>query len=163
MENNELLLPCPFCGPGTNKQIYQHGPVEPDCFVQCDGCTTCGPSAKSRELAAEIWNRRTTAPAEKVADQSHVDWLGLALDLEQQAKCVESQTAERSMTAAAHGLRLMGASHNPAAPANAAAANGDGLLPRQVFASDEFYRSYLSEMAERYASHVGAQGGEDTQ
>lgn len=37
-----------------------------------------------------------------------VDWMGLALELEAQAKCVESQTVERSMLAAAHGLRLMG-------------------------------------------------------
>lgn len=43
-----------------------------------------------------------------------VDWLGLALDLEAQAKRVESQTVERSMTAAAHGLRLMGAAQPPA-------------------------------------------------
>jgi hypothetical protein len=39
-----------------------------------------------------------------------VDWLGLALELEAQAKRVESQTAERAMLAAAHGLRLMGTS-----------------------------------------------------
>lgn len=38
-----------------------------------------------------------------------VDWLGLALDLEAQAKRVESQTVERAMLAGAHGLRLMGA------------------------------------------------------
>jgi carotenoid cleavage dioxygenase-like enzyme len=37
-----------------------------------------------------------------------VDWLGLALDLEAQAKRVESQTTERVMLAAARGLRLMG-------------------------------------------------------
>lgn len=37
-----------------------------------------------------------------------VDWLGLALDLEAQARRVESQTVERAMLAAAHGLRLMG-------------------------------------------------------
>jgi hypothetical protein len=36
-----------------------------------------------------------------------VDWLGLALDIESQAKRVESQTVERAMLAAAHGLRLM--------------------------------------------------------
>lgn len=39
---------------------------------------------------------------------NNVDWLGLALDLEQQAKRVKSQTAERAMIAAANGLRLMG-------------------------------------------------------
>jgi hypothetical protein len=37
-----------------------------------------------------------------------VDWLGLALDLEAQAKRVESQTVERAMLAGARGLRLMG-------------------------------------------------------
>lgn len=46
---------------------------------------------------------------------AHVDWLGLALDLETQAKRVESQTAERAMTSAAHGLRLMGGVQPPAA------------------------------------------------
>jgi hypothetical protein len=40
---------------------------------------------------------------------SSVDWLGLALDLEQQAKRVESQTAQRAMLAGANGLRLMAA------------------------------------------------------
>lgn len=40
--------------------------------------------------------------------ESQVDWLGLALDLEQQAKRVESQTLERAMLAAANGLRIMG-------------------------------------------------------
>lgn len=40
---------------------------------------------------------------------SNVDWLGLAMELEAQAKRVESQTVERAMLAGAHGLRLMGA------------------------------------------------------
>ena len=40
---------------------------------------------------------------------TNVDWVGLALDLEEQAKRVESQTAQRAMLAGANGLRLMGA------------------------------------------------------
>ena len=38
-----------------------------------------------------------------------VDFIGLALDLEEREKTVESQTTKRAMSAAAHGLRLMGA------------------------------------------------------
>lgn len=44
-----------------------------------------------------------------------VDWKGLALELDAQAKRVSSQTTERAMVAAAHGLRLMG--ENGVAPA----------------------------------------------
>jgi hypothetical protein len=99
------IAACPFCGPGTAMQVYQHGPDELDCFVQCDACTTCGPTAKSKELAVIAWNSRATS----LKDIEHcVDWLGLALDLEAQAKHVESQTVERAMTAAACGLRMMG-------------------------------------------------------
>ena len=51
-----------------------------------------------------------TAPAtaEQPAEPTDVDWRGLALDLEARAKTVESQTTERAMLAAAHGLRLIG-------------------------------------------------------
>lgn len=38
-----------------------------------------------------------------------VDCIGLALDLEAQAKRVESQTVERAMLAAANGLRIIAA------------------------------------------------------
>ena len=41
-----------------------------------------------------------------------VDCIGLALDLEKQSKRVESQTVERAMKAAAHGLRLIEAALN---------------------------------------------------
>jgi hypothetical protein len=54
-------------------------------------------------LAAAPCAPTSAAPA------AGVDWLGLALDLEAQARRVQSQTAERAMLAAAHGLRLMGA------------------------------------------------------
>lgn len=49
----------------------------------------------------------STAPPVQQA-RADVDWRGLALDLEARAKTVESQTTERAMLAAAHGLRLMG-------------------------------------------------------
>lgn len=42
-------------------------------------------------------------------EREHVDCIGLALDLEARAKTVESQTTERAMRAAAHGLRLLAA------------------------------------------------------
>ena len=41
-----------------------------------------------------------------------VDCIGLALDLEARAKMVESQTTERAMLAAAHGLRLIAGSQS---------------------------------------------------
>jgi hypothetical protein len=55
--------------------------------------------------------RQMCSAAEPAGGQ--VDWLGLALELESQAKRVESQTVERAMLAAAHGLRLMGAAQPP--------------------------------------------------
>jgi hypothetical protein len=42
----------------------------------------------------------------------NVDCIGLALDLEARAKTVESQTTERVMLAAAHGLRLIAGSQS---------------------------------------------------
>ena len=42
-----------------------------------------------------------------------VDCIGLALDLEARATTVESQTTERAMRAAAHGLRLLAAAQPP--------------------------------------------------
>ena len=51
------------------------------------------------------------ATSEKRKSQAFggVDFVGLALDLEEREKTVESQTTKRAMSAAAHGLRLMGA------------------------------------------------------
>lgn len=52
------------------------------------------------------WPRTTaSAPAPHL---SGVDWHGLALDLESEAQCATSQTMQRAMNAAAHGLRQMG-------------------------------------------------------
>ena len=49
------LKPCPFCG-GTQLTIISvYGE---DCYVNCDACTTCGPSGETREEAIEAWNRR---------------------------------------------------------------------------------------------------------
>lgn len=48
------------------------------------------------------------------ADPRTVDCIGLALDLEARSKVVESQTTERAMLAAAHGLRLLAATPAPA-------------------------------------------------
>jgi hypothetical protein len=50
----------------------------------------------------------TAAAGVPLPHASSVDWRGLALELEAQAKRVESQTAERAMLAAAHGLRMLG-------------------------------------------------------
>ena len=52
------------------------------------------------------WPRATaSAPAPHM---SGVDWHGLALDLESEAQRATSQTMQRAMEAAAHGLRLIG-------------------------------------------------------
>lgn len=48
------------------------------------------------------------------APQGGVDCIDLALDLEARAKTVESQTTERAMSAAAHGLRLLASAQAPA-------------------------------------------------
>lgn len=76
-----------------------------DCFTAC--CLVVYYQDKLAELEA-------ARPAPEPAG-AHVDWLGLALELETQAKRVESQTVERAMVAGAHGLRLMGAAQPPRA------------------------------------------------
>jgi hypothetical protein len=65
--------------------------------------------ALAKPVYAELYEA-LIAPTEQDAPAvtARVDWLGLALDLEAQAKRVESQTTERVMLAAARGLRLMG-------------------------------------------------------
>lgn len=91
------LLPCPFCG-GTNIDRAEWSGSD---GKSGPGCGDCGALADS----VEHWNRRT-APA---VPAPNVDWLGLALALEAQARRTKSKTAERAMFAAANGLRLMGA------------------------------------------------------
>lgn len=67
-------------------------------------------------------------------DVGGVDCIGLALDLEGRAKTVESQTTERAMLDAAHGLRLLAA---PAVPV------GDGWLPIETAPKDNAQRILL--------------------
>lgn len=54
------------------------------------------------------------AQAPAPTQRGGVDCIGLALDLEARAKTVESQTTERVMKAAAHGLRLLASAQAPA-------------------------------------------------
>lgn len=54
----EEMQPCPFCGPGTHMQAYQHATDGTDCFVQCNTCFTTGPTGKSKDLAIAAWNTR---------------------------------------------------------------------------------------------------------
>lgn len=62
-----------------------------------------------------------------------VDCIGLALDLEARFKTVGSQTTERAMRAAAHGLRLLAATPAPAAPTQAEQAfKADALRWREA-------------------------------
>jgi hypothetical protein len=57
------------------------------------------------ERIAEL-EARAEAAERKLAMARQIDFLGLALELETQAKRVESQSVERAMSAAARGLRL---------------------------------------------------------
>lgn len=101
---------------------YALVPVEPTTailrpFYECQVDEL--PLAWSAALAiAKAQNKAAPAPAtvatEAVAHGGGVDCIGLALDLEKQAKTVESQTTERAMIAAAHGLRLLASA--PAVP-----------------------------------------------
>lgn len=123
------LSPCPFCN-SANIKAYEYGQHvggEPDAFCQCQDCSAIGPGAMTEGEAVFVWNRRSAltaseAPATEQAPAGevpvNVDWLGLALDLDQQAKHAEKMTATRVMRAAAHGLRSMGAalSAPPAVP-----------------------------------------------
>lgn len=64
-----------------------------------------------------------------------VDYIGLALELDTQAKRVESNTARRAMEAAANGLRLMGA----ALTQGAGAVEPDS---REVVSDDELEQAF---------------------
>lgn len=55
------LKPCPFCG-STNLSQFTSSTIESDEVgygFYCHSCGTKGPHAPSKELAAEVWNRRT--------------------------------------------------------------------------------------------------------
>lgn len=61
------------------------------------------------ELEINVWHPVYTSPPVQPQEPLTVDCIGLALDLEAQAKRVESQTVERAMLAAANGLRIIAA------------------------------------------------------
>ncbi len=104
-----------------NRRCEIAAPSEDGSCSACkgSGCRNCD----ARHIAP-------TAPAEPIPAPTTVDWLGLALELEAQAKRVESQTVERSMLAAAHGLRLLG--RPSPAPAPEAATPSDDTRPAQA-------------------------------
>lgn len=75
MDENDFLLPCPFCGHKTARGIYSAeevlGKPRPDdeceCYaVVCDGSGPKGPGGcgassgfkQSRQAAREAWNQR---------------------------------------------------------------------------------------------------------
>lgn len=79
---------------------------------------TCG-MQDQRDAAAELLRLHAIVAAheaEKAQAAGGVDCIGLALELESRAGLVESQTTERAMRAAAHGLRLLAGGADPAAP-----------------------------------------------
>ena len=124
----EALLPCPFCG--GKAEFERMGTSRQSCIVVCDSCGARLESSDEYQRSGSRWNDRAalaSAQAQQEPPVAHgvfaeddaasppvqqaradVDWRGLALDLEARAKTVESQTTERAMLAAAHGLRLMG-------------------------------------------------------
>lgn len=53
------LLPCPFCGSTALSFVLDH---DDDVLVECGSCAATGPSVKTRDLAAEAWNRRVEKP-----------------------------------------------------------------------------------------------------
>ncbi len=66
------------------------------------------PTASLDDIPGIPWPRTTASAPAPAPHLSGVDWHGLALDLESEAQCATSQTMQRSMNAAAHGLRQMG-------------------------------------------------------
>lgn len=65
---SEELLPCPFCGEESKLEIFEHGKgtEDYDCYVQCQCCTTTGPSINDwRGDAIAAWNRRAPLPTEQ--------------------------------------------------------------------------------------------------
>lgn len=94
-ETGELVLRCADGGvPAHNDTKCMHGVSR---YAICDVCDSPVPN---------VLNIFTAPAAEKHASAA-VDCLGLALDLESEAKKVSSQTAERAMRAAANGLRII--------------------------------------------------------
>ena len=79
-ENEEILLPCPFCGgPADVKErteVIGHGTSIMEHFVQCGKCRARGPKegewTLSREacvkLCKEGWNQRTNRINESETD-----------------------------------------------------------------------------------------------
>lgn len=94
-----------YCGP----QEY-HG----DELMQTRRCIVLAAAEIGKALPL-MKNETTLAEVRCNEVLGGVDCIGLALDLEARAKTVESQTTERAMRAAAHGLRLL-ATPRPAEP-----------------------------------------------
>ena len=86
---------------------------------------------------------------------SNIDWLGLALDLESQAKRVTSQTAERAMQAGANGLRLFGSLLAAQQAAEPGALEGR-LVSVDVSAGDDDYANRI------FAELTGETGSDGT-
>lgn len=68
------IEPCPFCG-SDDIEWYEYGPIPAmgdvgDSYCQCNGCTTCGPSAATANDAIAAWNRRSPALSAIEADRN---------------------------------------------------------------------------------------------
>lgn len=51
-----MLAPCPFCPPARSAPTMVHGIH--DGWVQCQGCSACGPRRSSDAEATTDWNKR---------------------------------------------------------------------------------------------------------
>jgi Lar family restriction alleviation protein len=51
---------CPFCG-GTILTLYEyHDQEEVDAYIQCNTCTSIGPSGNSKSKAITAWEHRVS-------------------------------------------------------------------------------------------------------
>jgi Lar family restriction alleviation protein len=62
VEQEQAVLPCPFCGSG-DVRVDEHGTVRRRRFVVCWGCGATGPSVADEVSGSEAealrqWNRR---------------------------------------------------------------------------------------------------------
>jgi Lar family restriction alleviation protein len=68
----ETILSCPFCG-ATEVEVCRTN--ENACWIRCADCGADAESAKSREKAIEIWNKRfETCEATIVDDGDKEYW-----------------------------------------------------------------------------------------
>lgn len=61
------MIPCPFCG-SSDLRVHVYRGEEPEAFVQCHNCATCGPSGTDKDHAIERWNTRLMTAIQSQAE-----------------------------------------------------------------------------------------------